>query len=160
LGYLVTMRGIGIAVLLCVLCSCPAQAQEALPPAISASYDAELSVLQSAKSRADIHKMMEATDTADWVDVAPTGERMSRDVVEQQLSAIVSVPPAERPIPKHKIIYVGDLSSTVLVVYWTYRATARGLVGSMVRDTWIETSEGWRRSTTEKLFPDRILALP
>lgn len=154
------MKGIGIAVLLGVLSGHPAQAQEALPSAISASYDAESSVLQSAKSRADIHKMMDAIDTADWVDVAPTGERMSRDVVEQQLSAIVSVLPGERPIPKHKIIYVGDLRSTVLVVYWTYRATARGLVGSIVRDSWIETSVGWRRSTTEKLFPDRILALP
>ena len=154
------MREIGIAVILGVLCGYPAQAQEALPPAISASYDAELSVLQSAKSRVDIHKMMESIDTPDWVDIAPTRERMSRDVVEQQLSAIVSVPPGDRPIPKHKIIYVGDLRSTVLVVYWTYRATARGLIGSIVRDTWIETSVGWRRSISEKLFSDRILTLP
>lgn len=87
----------------------------------------------------DIHRMVEAMDSPDWIGVAPTGEKTSREQAERQLAGLLSVPAGQRPIPLQKIIYVSDSGSHALVVYWVYRATKEGPVGSMIRDTWLQT---------------------
>src|SRR5579862_7488137 len=130
-----TMRGIVIGILIAVLFRFAAQAQETLPSAISSVYDSTLSAMQSSKSRQDIIQMVEAMDSPDWVGVAPTGEKMSRSQAEEQLLALLSIPVGQRPIPKQKLIYVGDSGSRALVVYWVYRTTEEGSVGSIVRDS-------------------------
>ncbi len=154
------MRGIVIGILIAVLFHFAAQAQETLPSAISSVYDSTLSAMQSSKSRQDIIQMVEAMDSSDWVGVAPTGEKMSRSQAEEQLLALLSIPVGQRPIPKQKLIYVSDSGPRALVVYWVYRTTEEGSVGSIARDSWIKTQAGWRRSMHEKLFPDRLLNLP
>ena len=154
------MRDIRIGIVIAVLFRGAAQAQEILPPAISSVYDATLSAMQSSKSRQDIIRMVETMDSSDWVGLAPTGEKMSRSQAETQLLGLLTVPAGKRPIPQQKLVYVSDSGSRALVVYWVYRTTEAGSVGSMVRDSWIKTQAGWRRSMHEKLFPDRLLKLP
>jgi hypothetical protein len=136
------------------------QSQDVLPSPISAVYDAALSAMQTSKSAKDINRMVEAMDSPDWVGVTPTGEKTSREQAEKQLLGLLSIPVGQRPIPKQKTVFVSQSDSSALVVYWVYRTTAEGSVGSMARDTWIQTRSGWRRTMHEKLFPDRLLKLP
>jgi hypothetical protein len=154
------MTSIRIAVIIFLFCGVAAHAQEAMPPAISSAYEATLSALQSAKTPEDVHRMVDAMDTPDWVSIAPTGEKMSRDEAEKQLVGLLSIPVGKRPVPLQKTIYVGEIGPRVVVVYWVYRITDAGAVGSIVRDSWLQTPSGWRRSLHEKLFPDRLLKLP
>ena len=54
-------------------------------PKSPSAYDASLAAMQSSKSPQDINRMVEAMDSPDWVGVAPTGEKTSRDQAEKQL---------------------------------------------------------------------------
>jgi len=105
-------------------------------------------------------QMVAAIDSPDWVGVAPSGEKTTRDEAEKQLLGLLSIPAGQRPIPLQKIIYVNVSGKQTLVVYWVYRNTPEGNVGSIVRDTWQQTQAGWLRSLHEKVFPDRPLKLP
>jgi len=154
------MRSLPVVTLLAVLCSISVSTQEALPNPISAAYATTLSSLQTARSPQDIHRMVEAMDAPDWVSIAPTGEHMSRSEAEKQLAGLLSIPTGQRPIPNQKLIYASQHGSHLLAVYWVYRTTPQGAVGSIVRDSWSQTPAGWRRSMHEKLFPDRLLTLP
>jgi len=157
-----TMRNIVFAMLtaLFALSALTAQAQEAEPPAIASAYESVLSMLQIAKSVEDIHRMVETTDSPDWVSISPTGEKTSRSEAEKQLEGLLSIPPGQRPAPLRKVIYASEQGTHASVVYWVYRLTEQGPVGSMVRDSWVQTSDGWRRTMHEKFFPDRLLKLP
>ncbi len=154
------MTSVRIAVLIWLFCGVAAHAQEALPPAISSAYEATLSALQSVKTPEDVHLMLEAMDSPEWVGIAPTGEKTTRNEAEKQLAGLLSIPVGKRPVPLQKTIYVGRPGPQVVVVYWVYRITDAGAVGSIVRDSWLQTPAGWRRSLHEKLFPDRLLQLP
>ncbi len=136
------------------------QPQDVLPSAISSLYDAALSAMQTSKSPQDINRMVEAMDSPDWVGVAPTGEKMAREQAEKQLLGILSIPVGQRPIPEQRIVFVSQAKSIAIIVYWVYRNTDKGPVGSMARDKWMQTGVGWRRFMHEKLFPDRLLKLP
>ncbi|MGO9775860.1 MAG: hypothetical protein ACLQGT_15440 [Terracidiphilus sp.] len=154
------MRKIWSGIITAVFFSFTVQAQEVLPSEISSAYAASLAAMQSSKTPQDINRMIEAMDSPDWVSVAPTGEKTSRDQAEKQLLGLLSIPVGQRPTPLQKIIYVSEPGPRVLVVYWVYRNTDEGPVGSMVRDTWMQNRDGWRRTLHEKLFPDRPLKLP
>ncbi len=154
------MRIILIGLTIALLPQLGIKAQETLPPAISSAYQTSLAALQSCTSAKDIHQMVGAIDSPDWVGVAPSGEKTTRDEAEKQLLGLLSIPAGQRPIPLQKIIYVNVSGKQTLVVYWVYRNTPEGNVGSIVRDTWQQTQAGWLRSLHEKLFPDRPLKLP
>jgi hypothetical protein len=154
------MRNIWIVIITALFFRFATEAQEVLPSKISSAYDASLLAMQSSKSPQDINRMVEAMDSPNWVSVAPTGEKSSRDQAEKQLLGLLSIPAGQRSTPLQKIIYVSESGTGTLVVYWVYRKTDEGPVGSMVRDTWIQTQVGWRRSLHEKLFPDRPLKVP
>lgn len=154
------MLRLHVLIISLALSQCAAHSQETLPAPIADAYASTLSALQSAKTPQDIHRMVEATDSADWVSVAPDGAKTSRPEAEQQLLGLLSIPAGQRPLPSQKVIYVANLQSRMLVVYWVYRITPQGPVGSMVRDTWSKTDEGWRREKHEKFFLDRPLVTP
>jgi hypothetical protein len=154
------MRLLRLLTLATALSSLSVPAQEALPAPVSAAYAATLTLLQSARSPQDVHRMVEAMDTPDWIGIAPTGEKMSRDEAEKQLVALLSIPTGQRPVPIQKLVYATQQGSHLLAVYWVYRTAPQGPVGSIVRDSWSQTPVGWRRSMHEKLFPDRLLTLP
>jgi len=137
-----------------------AQAQDTLPAEISSAYSATLATLQTAKTPEDIRAMVEAMDSKDWVSISPNGEKNYRDDAEKQLVGLLSIPVGKRPVPKQKIIYVNIAGSITTTVFWVYRTTDQGAVGSLIRDTWEKTELGWRRSLHEKLFPDRLLDVP
>ena len=99
-------------------------------------------------------------DAPEWISVSPTGEKTTRSEAENQLKGLLSIPVGQRPIPIQKTAYVSDQGDRVLVVYWVYRATDEGKIGSLVRDSWLKTPAGWRRILHEKFFPDRLLTLP
>ncbi len=148
-----------IAMMIAVSMGAAAQAQEVLPPEIVSAYHASLSAMQSARSSQDISRMVEAMDAPDWVSISPGGEKIFRGQAEEQLMGLLAVPTGQRPTPLQRIIYVHQSGVHTLVVYWVYRNTSQGPVGSVVRDTWTNTHLGWRRSLHEKFFPDRPLAM-
>jgi hypothetical protein len=154
------MRNAWILIFCLLVMPHAAQSQETLPSPISSLYEETLSAMQTSKSPQDIKRMVEAMDSPEWVGIAPTGEKISREQAEKQLLALLSTPASQRPIPEQKIVFASHAGSRALVVYWVYRTTAGGPVGSIARDTWVQTGEGWRRSIHEKLFPDRLLKLP
>jgi hypothetical protein len=154
------MRNLLFATLAATMLVSTALGQEAVPPAIASAYESVLSALQTAKSSEDIRRMVETTDAPDWVGVSPTGEKTSRSEAEKQLQGLLSIPPGQRPVPTQKVIYAGEQDTRVFMVYWVYRTTDQGAVGSLIRDTWIQIPAGWRRTMHEKLFPDRLLKLP
>lgn len=110
--------GLGFAIFLQLV-----SAQDAVSPAISAAYEASLSALQSCQSPQDVHRMVEAMDTPDWVSVSPSGDKTSRDEAEKQLLGLLAVPVGQRPIPQQAIIYAVESNEHATVVYWVYRMT-------------------------------------
>jgi hypothetical protein len=45
-------------------------------------------------------------------------------------------------------------------MFWAYTgipAAPARLIGSLYRDTWVRTANGWQRIRQEKFFPDRPL---
>jgi hypothetical protein len=69
----------------------------------------------------------------------------------------IAISPEKRPLPQMDFIYIRQTGWNVLAVYWSYRRSGTRLVGSLYRDTWVETSKGWQRIRQEKFFPDRTL---
>jgi len=47
----------------------------------------------------------------------------------------------------------------VTVLYWVYGTADEKLIGSIARDTFVRTEQGWRRMRHEKYFPDRPLVV-
>lgn len=154
------MLAVRFLVVSIVLCQYAAHCQEAVPKAIAQAYDSTLVAIQAARTSDDIHRLVDATDSSDWVSISPTGEKIYRDGAEKQLLGLLSIPPGQRPIPVQKIVYASVLQTKVVVVYWVYRMTKKGPVGSLVRDTWFNAEGGWRRSIHEKFFPDRLIEKP
>jgi hypothetical protein len=54
-------------------------------------------------------------------------------------------------------VYIQQTGWNVLVVYWNSRRSGTRVIGSLYRDTWVRTADGWRRIRQEKFFPDRPL---
>ena len=125
--------------------------------AIEASYTATFERMRQAKKNADIEKMVDAMDAPEWFADLPTGETLTRSQAIQQLSGLLAVAPENRPIPQQQILYTSSAGGKAVIVYWVYRVAANSVIGSLARDTWVRTPDGFRRIRHQKLFPDRPL---
>ena len=142
---------------LAVLLGITAKAQDPNVAAVKERYAATLAAMQNMKTPADLRRMFDETDAPEWVSIDPNGETMTRDQAMKGVESILSIPPGSRPIPIQDFVYMATTGKEVIAVYWVYRRTDSGLVGSMVRDTWAHRDTGWRRTKHEKFFPDRPL---
>jgi hypothetical protein len=120
-------------------------------------YASTQAQLRTVRTRKDLDQVL-STFAPEWVGTAPAGETLTlADLVREGESAL-SVPPDKRPIPQQQFAYIHQTGWNVLAVYWNYRKIGTRVIGSLYRDTWVQTPAGWRRIRQEKFFPDRPLS--
>lgn len=122
-------------------------------------YAATFAALHDAKTKEDIAKMVDAFDTPDWVSNQPNGQTLTRPEAVLLLESLLATPPEKRPSPKMDVIFMNETKWSVMFLYWVYTAAGENLVGSIARDTFVRTAQGWRRTRHEKYFPDRPLVV-
>jgi len=132
-------------------------ADEDVPKTIRDLYNATFAAMKEAKTKEDLARMVSAIDAPEWVGNSPEGETLTRAQSLASLEPILAIPAEKRPTPKLDFVFIKETGWNVLAVYWVYRQTEQQLVGSMARDTWVRTGQGWRRIRHEKLFPERLL---
>jgi hypothetical protein len=130
---------------------------EDMKKTIQSLYAATFAALHDAKTKEDIAKMVDALDTPDWVSIGPTGQTMTRPEAVRGLEATLSTPPDQRSSPKMDIVFMNENKWNATVLYWVYTGPDGELTGSLARDTFVRTAQGWRRMRHEKYFPDRPL---
>ena len=108
-------------------------------------YNATFASMKEAKTKEDLGRMVNAIDAPEWVGNSPEGETLTRVQSQASLEPILAIPSDKRPVPKLDFVYIKETGWNVLAVYWVYRQTENQLVGSMARDTWVRTAQGWRR---------------
>jgi hypothetical protein len=150
------LRPLGAALLLAHLGR--AQADDA-KATIQAMYTAAFAALHDAKTKEDIAKMVDAIDTPDWVGIGPTGQTGTRAQAIRDLESLLALPPEKRPTPRLDIIFVNETNWNMTALYWVYTGVEGQLTGSLARDTFVRTAQGWRRMRHEKYFPDRPLVV-
>jgi hypothetical protein len=84
----------------------------------------------------------------------PAGETLTFADLTKEAEAGLAIPPEKRPLPKMDFVFIRQTGWNVLAVYWSSRRSGTRVIGSLYRDTWVRTAEGWRRIRQEKLFPD------
>lgn len=151
-----------------------AQAQPQQQSGIPAFYQQLLAGMRNAKSKEDIAKMLEATDTNDWISIDAVGRRTSRADAQKAMEGMIAAPSEKRVLPDLEVIWLQEAGGKATVLMWvSVRAKItdhqgqfgeKGKVydtalGSLVRDSLILTPKGWRRTKQEKLFPDQPLSL-
>lgn len=126
---------------------------------IQTLYAATFAALHDAKTKEDIAKMVDAIDTPDWVSIGPTGQTMTRSEAVRLLESLLDTPPDQRSSPKMDIVFMNETKWNATVLYWVYTGPEGQLTGSLARDTFVRTAQGWRRMRHEKYFPDRPLVV-
>jgi len=147
-------------------------AQSDAQRAILSMYTRTLDGMQKATTAGDIERIVNAIDTPDWVSINADQTRLTRDDAKRELVRSLSGPRAAQPTID--ILWFNQAGNAATVVAWVFGksqiADAAGefgpkgtahevLAGALVRDTWMLTSDGWRRRMHEKIFPNRILAV-
>jgi hypothetical protein len=150
------MRLLATAFLLSQAALC---ADENVQNTIKDLYTATFAALRQAQTKDDIAKMVTAIDAPEWIGNGPNGETMTRADAISQLEPMLAVPSEKRPAPKMDFVYMRETGWNVLVVYWVYDESASQIVGSLARDPWVRTTEGWRRIRHEKFFLNRPLVV-
>jgi hypothetical protein len=141
-----------------LLAACVGCAQDS-KVVIQAMYAATFAALHDAKTKEDIAKMVDAFDAPEWVSNLPNGQTMTRAEAVRMLESVLSIAPAERPTPKMDVIFSNETKWNVTMLYWVYNGPEGNLTGSIARDTFVRTAQGWRRVRHEKFFPDRPLVV-
>ena len=147
-------------------------AQADLQTTLSGMYRQTLSGMQKATSAADVGRIVDAIDTPDWVSINADGARLTREQSKQELVRSLAGPRGDQP--GIEILWLNQSGNAATAVCWVFGRSAsvdtagqfgpKGvrheiLAGSLVRDSWTLTKEGWRRRMHEKIFPNRILAV-
>jgi len=121
-------------------------------------YSSSEAAIREARTTDDIKRAL-STFAPEWVGNMPAGETLTLADLFKEGEAALAVPPEKRAafFPKMDFVYIRETGWNVLVVYWKSRRSGTRVVGSLFRDTWVRTDDGWRRIKQEKFFPDRAL---
>jgi hypothetical protein len=141
-------------------------------------YKQTLAALRQAKTKDDLTKLVETLDAPDWVSIDPAGFVVqTRAQTAIALEPFLKIAPEKRPLPNIEVLWVHDepwrvtAVSIVLGPHVTVPSPPRAaskstfgsatqphfmLAGSLIRDTFARTAEGWRRIKHEKLLPDQL----
>ena len=134
-------------------------AQESPQAAIKKALARNFAALQSATTKADILRAVDAIDVPGWVSHLPNGQVRTRADALRELETLLAIPPDRRPSPRLDFVYWNEAAGDVTALYWVYSERDGRLTGSLARDTWVNTANGWRRTRHEKFFPDRPLVV-
>jgi len=135
-------------------------------------YTRTLVAMQQAKTADDIERAIDAIDAPDWTSIDADGTRMTREDAKQQL--VASLTGQRGAQPTIELLWVNQSANSATAVAWVFGRSqivdsageygAKGtrhdvLVGALVRDSWVLTTQGWRRRMHEKIFPNRVIAV-
>ena len=99
-----------------------------------------------------------APSRPEWVGNMPAGETLTLEFLRKEGEALLAIPLEKRPLPPRlDFLYIRETGWNVLAVYWMSRRMGGRVVGSLYRDTWVRSADGWKRIRQEKMFPDRPL---
>jgi len=119
-------------------------------------YAKSRETLRSARTKEDLGRAL-GSFAPEWVGNMPAGETLTLADLMKEGEGALAIPPEKRPLPTMDIVYLRETGWNVLVVYWNSRRSGNQVIGSLYRDTWVRTADGWRRIRQEKFFPDRPL---
>jgi hypothetical protein len=144
------------ALLLMLACPGLFAADESVEKTIKDLYASSQAAMRTARTNQELAQAL-GTFAPEWVGNMPSGETLTSADLTKEVEAGLAIPPEKRPLPKMDIVYIRQTGWNVLVVYWNSRRSGTRVVGSLYRDTWVQTAQGWRRIRQEKFFPDRPL---
>jgi hypothetical protein len=124
---------------------------------IERMYTSTFAALKEAQSKEDIRKMVDAFDVPEWISSQPNGQTLSRGEAVKLLEGMLAVPKEDRAAPLMQVAYYHETAANATILYWVYRTVGPKIEGSLARDTFARTTNGWRRVRHEKFFPDRTL---
>jgi len=145
-----------IALLLMLACPGLFASGESVEQTIKGLYSSSREALRTAITREELAQAL-STFAPEWVGNMPAGETLTLADLTKEAESVLAIPPEKRPLPKMDFVYIRQTGWNVLVVYWNSRISGARVIGSLYRDTWVRTAEGWRRIRQEKFFPDRPL---
>ena len=139
-------------------------------------YLRSFSGLRAAKTLDDMKKLADDLDSPDWISVDRFGRTvLTRKEADRELQSVLGLPP-ERRVTEMDIIWTERDTDRLMVVAWmmpseTERLDSDGdfgppgakhrlTRGTLVRDIFQNTANGWRRVRHDKLVPnDTVLAV-
>lgn len=139
-------------------------------------YRASLVAIREAKTLDDMKKLADSFDSPDWISVDRFGRTVfTRRDADQALAAMLALP-ADRRITGLEIIWAERNADRLIVVGWMMPnevervdavgeygdkgITHRVMRGTLFRDIFANTPDGWRRIRHEKFLPnDMVLAV-
>lgn len=131
-------------------------AEEGVEKTIRDLYAESHKAMREARTQEEMTRAL-GSFAPEWVGNMPAGETLTFADLLKEASAGLALPPEKRPLPKMDFVYLRQTGWNVLVVYWNSRRSGAQVIGSLYRDTWVRTGDGWRRIRQEKFFPDRPL---
>jgi hypothetical protein len=144
------------AAILLLICAGLFGADESVEKTIKDLYASSQAAIRAARTKDELARALD-TFAPEWVGSMPAGETLTFSDLLKEAEAGLAIPPEKRPLPKMDFVYIRQTGWNVLVVYWNSRRSGNLVVGSLYRDTWVRTADGWRRIRQEKFFPDRPL---
>jgi hypothetical protein len=139
-----------------MMLACPRlfAADESVEKTVKDLYASSQTALHSARTKEDLAPALN-TFAPEWVGNMSAGETLTFADLTKEAEAVLAIPSENRPLPKMDFVYIRQTGWNVLAVYWSSRRSGTRVIGSLYRDTWVRTAEGWRRIGQEKFFPDR-----
>jgi len=132
--------------------------------------------LREAKTLDDTKKLADGLDSPDWISVDRFGRTiLTRKDADQELQSVLALP-AERRVTEMDIVWADRDGDRMMVLAWMMPSEAERIDsegafgpkgakhrltrGTLVRDIFQNTADGWRRIRHDKLTPnDTVLAV-
>ncbi|MDR3704185.1 MAG: hypothetical protein P4L56_31345 [Candidatus Sulfopaludibacter sp.] len=139
-------------------------------------YSSSFTALRQAKTLEELRKLSDDLDAPEWISVDRFGRTiLTRQDADRDLESLLALPP-ERRVTGMDILWAERDSDRLSVVAWMMpnvaeRVDAEGEFGpkgashkltrgTLIRDVFVKTADGWRRIRHDKLTPnDMVLAV-
>ena len=139
-------------------------------------YTRALTALRDGKTLDDLRKNSDNLDSPDWISVDRFGRTvLTRKDADRELLSVLALPP-DRRVTEMDIIWAERDSDRLMVLAWMMPSEAeqvdsegdfgprgarhRLTRGTLIRDIFQSTADGWRRIRHDKLVPnDTVLAV-
>ncbi len=167
-------RGWPIILLLLCIPTYSWAGQDILKDTLQGIYNQTLTAMRSAKTTAEVRQIVGRIDMPQSARIALDGKVTSVTIEQTVHELEEQIAEPEKEIWKIDVIWVSRVQDEATSVAWIYTksvsanvegggsAKERGhpvLFGTIIRDKWYLTKDGWRRSSHEKLFPDGVLSI-
>jgi len=163
--------------MLCLLVGIAAGQQARQDPATlelaKSIYSSSLTALRQAKTMDDLRKVSDDLDAPEWISVDRFGRTiLTKKEADRDLESLLALPP-DRRVAGMDIIWAERDSERMIVLAWMMpnqaeRVDAEGEFGAkgathqvsrgtLIRDIFVSTPNGWRRIRHDKLVPNDIV---